>query len=221
MRAPTGVEKLLLTVPARRRLVVVVVVGALVGTFVAWFVPVLSAALIAWIAGAATFLVWVWGTLQAFDADATRAFATREDDSRVSAQFLLLTACTVSLVGVGIELAEAGGTGDPEKVALTTVAALTVVLSWAVVHVVFALRYAHLYYTEPVGGIDFKNPALPDYRDFLYVAFTIGMTFQVADTDVQDRVVRHTVTRHALLSYLFGAVILALTVNIAATLLQS
>jgi len=101
------------------------------------------------------------------------------------------------------------------------VAALTVILSWAVVHSVFALRYAHEYYTEPIGGIDFKNPDPPDYRDFIYVAFTVGMTFQVSDTDVQSRNVRRTVINHALLAYLFGAVILALTVNIAATLLQS
>ena len=101
------------------------------------------------------------------------------------------------------------------------VAALTVILSWAVVHSVFALRYAHEYYTEPIGGIDFKNPDPPDYRDFIYVAFTVGMTFQVSDTDVQSRTVRRTVINHALLAYLFGAVILALTVNIAATLLQS
>lgn len=101
------------------------------------------------------------------------------------------------------------------------VAVLTVILSWAVVHSVFALRYAHEYYTEPIGGIDFKNPDPPDYRDFIYVAFTVGMTFQVSDTDVQSRTVRRTVINHALLAYLFGAVILALTVNIAATLLQS
>jgi uncharacterized membrane protein len=211
----------LLKVSARQRLLVVVAVATLAGVLAAWFVPAISAVLIAWIAGAATFLIWVLGTLQAFDAAATREFATREDGSRVSAQFLLLTACTASLVGVGIELAEAGGSGDPEKIGLTIVAALTVVLSWAVVHVVFTLRYAHLYYVEPIGGIDFKNPQPPDYRDFVYVAFTIGMTFQVSDTDIQDRTIRRTVTRHALLSYLFGAVILALTVNIAATLLQS
>jgi uncharacterized membrane protein len=92
------------------------------------------------------------------------------------------------------------------------------VTSWALVHTVFALRYAHVYYTAPVGGIDFKSDEAPDFRDFAYVAFTVGMTFQVSDTDIQTRTMRHTVLSHALLAYLFGAVILASMVNIVATL---
>jgi len=75
--------------------------------------------------------------------------------------------------------------------------------------------------TSPLGGIDFKNDGdPPDYQDFAYVAFTVGMTFQVSDTDVQARTIRRTVLRHALLSYLFGAVILAVTINVIASLLQ-
>ena len=89
-----------------------------------------------------------------------------------------------------------------------------------VVHTAFALRYAHLFYTEPVGGIAFKGSDCdPDYRDFAYVAFTIGMTFQVSDTDIETRTIRGMVLRHALLSYLFGAVIVAVMVNSVAGLL--
>jgi uncharacterized membrane protein len=91
------------------------------------------------------------------------------------------------------------------------------------VHTVFALRYAHEFYARPpVGGIDFKcGPEYePDYRDFAYVAFVVGMTFQVADTDITNRDVRHTVLLHALLAYLFGAVILAVTINIVAAIFQ-
>ena len=89
------------------------------------------------------------------------------------------------------------------------------------VHTVFTLRYAHEYYRPPVGGIDFKSSDQPpDYRDFAYVAFTVGMTFQVSDTDVQDLIVRRTVLGHALLGYLFGAVIIAITINVVAQLLQ-
>ncbi len=89
-------------------------------------------------------------------------------------------------------------------------------------HTVFALRYAHEFYTPPVGGIDFKTEhELPDYQDFAYVAFTIGMTFQVSDTDIQACRTRRTVLRQALLAYLFGAVILAVVVNVIASLLNS
>jgi uncharacterized membrane protein len=83
------------------------------------------------------------------------------------------------------------------------------------------LRYAHEYYTQPVGGIDFKSGDYePDYRDFAYLAFTVGMTYQVSDTELNRREIRHTLLRHALLSYLFGAVILALLVNVIASLVK-
>ncbi|MGH9277374.1 MAG: DUF1345 domain-containing protein, partial [Acidimicrobiales bacterium] len=93
-----------------------------------------------------------------------------------------------------------------------------IVLAWAVVHSVYTLRYARLYYQEG-GGIDFSQAADPDYRDFAYVAFTIGMTYQVSDTEVASRSIRHTVLRHALLSFVFGTAILAVTINVVASLL--
>jgi uncharacterized membrane protein len=88
---------------------------------------------------------------------------------------------------------------------------------------VFALRYAHVYYTEPEGGIDFKSKGAerPDYIDFAYTAFTVGMTFQVSDTDITRREMRRQVLWHALISFLFGAVILATTVNVIASLLNT
>ncbi len=92
--------------------------------------------------------------------------------------------------------------------------------SWAAVHTVFTLRYASLYHLEG-GGIDFtEGDRLPDYRDFAYVAFTIGMTFQVSDTDLTSFTIRRTALRHALLAYLFGIVIVAITINVVAGLLK-
>jgi uncharacterized membrane protein len=103
---------------------------------------------------------------------------------------------------------------------LTALGVFTVVASWTLVHSVYAIRYAHLYYTPPIGDIDFKTDEKPDYQDFAYVAFTVGMTFQVSDTDIRGRAMRRAVLRHALLAYLFGAVILASMVNIVAGLAQ-
>jgi uncharacterized membrane protein len=80
------------------------------------------------------------------------------------------------------------------------------------------LRYARLYYTEPIGGVDFNADDKPSYTDFAYLAFTIGMTFQVSDTALSSRAIRSAALRHALLSYLFGTVILATTVNFVAGL---
>ncbi len=94
---------------------------------------------------------------------------------------------------------------------------ISVLLAWAVVHTVYALRYADLYYSLE-GGIQFNEVEAPDYRDFAYLAFTIGMTYQVSDTNLQAKAIRHTALRHALLSYLFGTAIIAMTINIVAGL---
>jgi uncharacterized membrane protein len=102
---------------------------------------------------------------------------------------------------------------------LTALAVASVLLSWATVHTIFTLRYARLYYAPPVGGIGFPADDQPNYADFGYVAFTIGMTYQVSDTDLAKRPIRRAALHHALLSYLFGAVILAVTVSLVASIL--
>ena len=179
------------------------------------------AVLVGWDAAAIVFVIWVWASVAGFSPEETRTLATREDTNRVSTSLLLVGASLASLVGTGFDLVKASESHDAGRVALTVIGLLTVALSWIVVHTVFALHYAHEYYTAPDGGIDFKNDdERPDYQDFAYIAFTIGMTFQVSDTDVQTRRIRRTVIRHALLAYLFGAVILAVVVNLIASLVK-
>jgi uncharacterized membrane protein len=171
---------------------------------------------------AGAYVGWVWTTVGRWSPEDTRIHATREDTSRVATSLILLGASVASLVGTGFDLLKAHQAHGAGRVTLTVIAVLTVALSWTVVHTVFALRYAHEYYTEPVGGINFKVPGeLPDYQDFGYVAFTVGMTFQVSDTDIEARRTRRTVLRHALMAYLFGAVILAVVVNVIASLLNN
>jgi uncharacterized membrane protein len=102
---------------------------------------------------------------------------------------------------------------------LTALAVVSVLLAWSVVHTIFALRYARLYYAAPVGGLGFGEDDPPVYADFAYVAFTIGMTFQVSDTDISKRPIRRAAIHHALLSYVFGTMILGIVVNSIATLL--
>jgi uncharacterized membrane protein len=209
------------TQTAIQRLFVIVAVGLGAGIVVAFFAPWQLAVMTGWDAAAAAYVVSVWTIVQRFTPDETSALATTEDNSRVVASVLLLTAAVVSLVGTGLVLVKADQAHGAGRLVLTFSGVLTVALSWAVVHTVFALRYAHEYYTPPIGGIDFKSDEQPDYRDFAYVAFTVGMTFQVSDTDIQRRETRRTVLRQALLAYLFGAVILAVVVNVIATLLNS
>jgi uncharacterized membrane protein len=86
------------------------------------------------------------------------------------------------------------------------------------VHTTFTTRYARLYYTSGTKAVDFNEDESPCYRDFGYLAFTIGMTFQVSDTPLQTKEIRATALRHALLSYLFGVVVIATTINLVAGL---
>lgn len=210
----------LLRLTARDRVLVVMTAMAIAGTISGWFMPWQHAVLISWITGAIIFLIWVWGTIANFDAQQTKQFALIEDSSRASAEVLLIVACTASLFGVAFELAKASQSSGGERIAQTAMAALTLAISWTVVHSVFTLRYAHEYYTDPIGGINFKNSIPPDFQDFAYVAFTVGMTFQVSDTDITSPTIRRTIIRHAILAYVFGAVILAVMVNVGAALLQ-
>jgi uncharacterized membrane protein len=201
----------------RRRVLSSTAVGVVAGIVIAFLAPWQFAVLAAWDVVALLTILRVWARVGRFSSQQTRALATYEDDSRTLAELLLVSASVASLVAVAFGIVKANQTHTTLRPLLTVASVVTVVLSWAVVHTVFALRYAHQYYTPPVGGIDFKSGGYePDYRDFAYFAFTIGMTFQVSDTDVGSRTVRRTVLWHALISYLFGAVILALVVNVIA-----
>jgi uncharacterized membrane protein len=206
---------------AGRRVLVACALG-LVGGFVLGFITTWQISIIAgWDIAAAVILVATWSTVGQLDATETRLHALREDDSRAAAQVVLLGASVASLSAVVFDLAKANQETGSTRVLHTAAGIITIALSWTVVHTVFSLRYARLYYSPPVGGIDFKTEVdEPDYIDFAYVSFTIGMTFQVSDTDIQQRAIRRTALRQALLSYLFGAVIIAVTINVIATLFQ-
>jgi uncharacterized membrane protein len=173
---------------------------------------------VGWDGAAAAFLVWTWIVIWPMGSADTAAHATREDPGRAVGDPLLLTAAVVSLAAVGFFLLKASSGDGAERDVLAGTGVVTVALSWLVVHTVFTLRYAKLYYTGHDGGVDFNQSIPPQYSDFAYLAFTIGMTFQVSDTDLETRAVRAVALRQALLSYLFGAVILATTVNLVAGL---
>ena len=173
---------------------------------------------VGWDAAAITLLVWTWRTIWPMNAAQVATHATREDPTRPASDMVLLSAAVASLAAVGFFLLQASSAKGPSQDILAGLGVGTVALSWLVVHTVFTLRYAMLYYTGPDGGVSFNQSAPPRYSDFAYLAFTIGMTFQVSDTDLQTTPIRATALRHALLSFLFGAVILSTTVNLVAGL---
>jgi uncharacterized membrane protein len=201
------------------RLIVAGALGVAVAVGAAFFLPWQVSSLLGWDAAAAAFCVWVWLAIHGSDATATHRHATREDDSRPAAELVLIAASVASLLGVGVALLQASNESGIPRALTTGVAVLTVGLSWLAVHTVFTLRYAHLYYLQG-GGIDFHNERAPDYGDFAYVAFTLGMTYQVSDTDLTSKVIRMTALRHALLSYVFGISVIAIMINVVAGLLS-
>jgi uncharacterized membrane protein len=204
---------------AARRLMLGIVAGLVaaaiaLGLGASWAVT----ALFAFDTAAGVYVIWVWVTVSGADAAATARLARSEDASRASAETILIGAGVASLLAVGFTLAQASHSHAPARGLLTALSFGSVALAWTSVHTVYLLRYARLYYSPPDGGIDFhgENPA---YLDFAYLALTIGMTFQVSDTDLTFKRVRRSALHHALLSYLFGTVIVAVTVSSVADLL--
>lgn len=181
-----------------------------------WPFPILAA----WCTTATLFVAWTIASTSRLDGPQTRQRATAEDDTRNGTRLLLVIASVVSLPGVATSLIVAKGVDAPWAALLTVGAVVTVAVSWMLVHTVFTLRYADLYYQDPVGGIGFPHDDDPDYWDFAYLGFTVGMTFQVSDTDLSQRTIRHAVLRHALISYVFGAIIVAVTINVLGGLFQ-
>lgn len=189
------------------------IAGGVAGRVAVWEVSVL----IGWCGAAGTFVGVAWAVMLKADGPQTRSIATREDDTRVTTDLVMLAASTASLVGVAFILVKASSAEGLAVACLTGLGVISVVLAWVMVHTLFTLRYAHLYYSAG-GGIDFNQAEDPDYRDFAYLAFTIGMTYQVSDTDLETKAIRRTALKQSLLSYLFGTAIIAMTINIVAGL---
>jgi uncharacterized membrane protein len=178
---------------------------------------------------ASVFLVWTWSAVGRMDARQTAAHARREDPTRQTTRFILLAACVASLLGVGVLLVRAAADHGAGRAWVAALGVGSIALSWLVVHTLFTLHYAELYYAGgdgdpakpgagPAGGIDFGLESAPRYGDFAYLAFTVGMTYQLSDTPTTTRALRASVLRHALLSYLFGSLILGASVNLVVSL---
>ena len=173
---------------------------------------------VGWSTAALTYVAWTYATVSHLDSEHTARQAVAEDPGRAATDVLLLSASVASLVAVWLVIVQARDSSGAVQSLQAGLGLASVVLSWVVVHTIFTLRYASLYYSGPDGGVDFNQDDPPRYSDFAYLAFTIGMTFQVSDTDLKTTEIRATALRHALLSYLFGSVILAATINLIAGL---
>lgn len=170
-----------------------------------------------WNIGILLYLVLLYWRFARASARDIREHAASEDEGRVAILMLTVTAALASIGAIVAELGTGqGGTRTAPQLILATV---TIVLSWAFIHTIFALHYAHEYYGagSKTGGLDFPADIPPDYWDFVYFSFGIGTTAQVSDVEVESQEIRRVVTAHSIVSFFFNAALLALIVNIAAS----
>lgn len=202
-----------------RHMIIAAACGLAAGVLSALLTGWMAVPSLAWDVAALVFLALTWREIWPLDAQRTRTLASSEEPSRTSVDVILLLAAVVSLSTVVLVLSKVGGGSGLHLLLRTGLGIVSVVLAWAVVHTVYTLRYARLYYANS-GGMTFNSGQEPSYADFAYVAFGIGMTFQVADTNLTSTAFRKQVLVHALLSFLFVTTILAVTINLVAGLNQ-
>ena len=174
-----------------------------------------------------TYLVLATTMMWRHDRARIRARAKAIDISLPEIVAVVALAAAFSLFAVAKVLGEGRGLDAAQRVAPIAIGALTVFLSWSAMHVIYAVHYAHIYYDpaehdgdESVrGGLDFPGGQEPDYWDFVYFSFVIGMTCQVSDVAVTTRKLRHLVTAQGIIAFFYNTTVVALAVSIAANLI--
>jgi uncharacterized membrane protein len=203
-------------VRARPRLFLAILLGLGVMAFLPTDWRMATRALMAWDIALGLYLVLAFRLMTNCDVNRIRRRAAHQDEGRITILVLVVASALASLLAI---LAELGGQGANRQSPHLALAAVTILLSWAFTHTIFAIHYAHEYYAENAhkgGGLNFPGEEPPDYWDFVYFSFVVGMTSQVSDVAVTSSAIRRLVAAHGVVSFIFNATLLALTVNIAA-----
>ena len=176
------------------------------------------------IAFSASYLIFSWTVILASHPKGLRNIAGEQDISRTLIFLIVVSAAFISLLAIIVLLQQAPQASKKGLTYYLILAATAVVCSWALIHTVFTLHYAHLYYTyrdgnahtkgENARGLDFPGTSVPDYLDFAYFSFVLGMTFQVSDVQITSPVLRRLALLHGLLSFVYNTIIIALSINI-------
>ncbi|WP_298133399.1 DUF1345 domain-containing protein [Micropruina sp.] len=205
-------------VTAPPRLIAAVVAGIVAGLVGGLTGPALGV-IVGVAVAATTFVVLGWLILWPMDAATTQSHVRREE-FRPLADELIVVGATLCGLGAIVSLVVAGG-GAAGSI-LGAIGVLGVFMTWGALHLMYAVRYAFLYYATGVDkAIDFNSDEHPTFRDFFYFSYNLGMTYQVSDTAVQSAAVRAVALRHCLFSYVFGLAILATTINLVTGALTS
>jgi uncharacterized membrane protein len=203
---------------AYKKLLLATTAGILVGIIAAIFGSIKIVPLAVWDTVAATFSVWTWWSIWPLSAQETKRATNREDPGRGISDLILNIASFASLIAVGLVLIQGSSAEGVAKGLYAGLGLVSVVLSWLVIHTIYTLKYADLYYDNPGGGVDFNQTSDPKYSDFAYLSFTVGMTFQVSDTNLKNNDFRRAALHQANLSYFFGTIIIASMINLVVNL---
>ena len=212
-----------LNLEARVRSLIAAAVAVVTYFVLSAFASAPTCIIAAWDGFALTLLILIWIAIFASGIDRIRYRARTQDLSSILIFVFTIAAACSSIFAVVILLSAAKNTSHLGLHA--TLSIVAVLASWTLVHTMFAMRYAHSYYGEgdsadkPVGGLEFPSDNSPDYLDFAYFSFVIGMTCQVSDVQISSKRLRSLALIHGVLSFCFNTVILALTINTISGLL--
>jgi uncharacterized membrane protein len=219
---PSLVPRAIAAHSAGRRLLFSAAIGVLVGSVLSLAAPRLGWAIhlvSGWDAAGLSMLGQAWWQIWHDTPIGTRKHAAADDPGRTLVWLIVLSASTVSLFAAGFVMRRSHSIApNGSTFCLLLALCLTAVISaWLLTHTAYTLRYAHLYYRDDEdgeGGLEFPGKLDPDGFDFAYFSFTLGMCFQVSDVAVTSRNIRRAVLSHALLSFMYNTVVLALALNL-------
>ncbi len=205
---------------APRRLGIVLIISIAIFFLLEPWVRIHSRLLICWNAGALTYLGLAWTTIARADSTMTRVRAQSHDQSGYVIFLLVVTAASASFVAIGFLVGDFRDLAFWPRAGHLTLSITALLLSWLLIQTLFAFHYARWYYSREIeskshrGGLEFPDDREPDYLDFAYYAFVVGMTSQTSDVCVLTRQMRRLTLVHSVLAFIFNIAILAMSINI-------
>lgn len=222
-------KNFLLKLDAHKRLIIALFVSVIAFLLTIGRLRETAEAIVVWNVFAWSLTLLAWARIALSDAKSSVQHAKLQDSARIGIFIFTLAGALASLISIAVLIGGAKGLDRKSLIEHLSLAAATVISSWFLVHTMFTMHYAHRFYSDgdedgdpsTWGGLVFPNEKEPDFSDFAYFSFVIGMTCQVSDVQVTTQKMRRLTLLHGLLSFLFNTVILALSINLASGLFGS